>query len=322
MAAMLPELEVLTVQCELKSRRSGVLPGVLHSTVRGAFGHALKRLAGQVDELGSSPYERVFEGAPYPGRAGLIRGAMRKAPPPPFIVRCPIEGSATHPRQRRIEPGSAVRFGLTLLGFACDELQPVILAIEDAAESGLGEDRIPFELHAVRCMTQNGPVALNLNAGSRPAGPSLGLLESATPLTGLAFQLITPLQIRSGGKIIARPDAAEFLRAVQRRLLALEAALSPEPRQGHPLLPPEAELAWGQVEEAQLGRLSARQKRRLELRGIVGQGELRSKGHCYVDALLLAAAVIGVGHGTTQGCGQLRVPVAEPLLACFGAAHP
>lgn len=322
MAAMLPELEVLTVQCELKSRRSGTLPGVLHSTIRGAFGHALQRIAGQADDLGSSPYERVFEGAPYPGRAGLIGGAMRKAPPPPFIVRCPIEGSATRPRQRRIEPGSAVHFGLTLFGFACDELQAVILAIEEAAESGLGEGRIPFGLSAVRCLTQNGPVALNLNAESRPVGPSLGLLESALPLPDLRFQLTTPLQIRIKGKTISRPDAPAFLRAILRRLLALEAAQSPQPRQDHPAVPPEAELTWSQVGEAQLERLSARQQRRLELRGIVGQGELRSKGHCYVDALLLAAAVIGVGHGTTQGCGQLRVPVAEPLLACFGAAHP
>jgi hypothetical protein len=313
-----PDIEILSLRVTLRARNGGVLPGFLHSTIRGAFGHALKRQACSPDELGSSPYERLFEGVPYPERQPL----PGRTSPPPYLIRCDTHGQPASPEVRQITTGDVLRFTFTLMGFACDELRAVALALEDAAEAGLGAGRIPFELVAIECLTCAGPVPLDLGAPQRPTGPNLRMLEAAfVPERETEALFHTPLQLRQKGNHVRVPDGEQLLRAAHSRLRRIDAALAPVPfMKPHP---PEhiLQLRWHQSQQASIERFSARQAQKVPLIGLVGSAAM-STDSPIVFRKVLAAAIVGIGHGTTQGCGQFTVANALPLLACFGAANP
>jgi len=318
MSAILPDLEILTLRVDLRAQAAGSLPGFMNAALRGAFGHALRRIAATADELGTSAYDRIFQGALYPGR----QAPPGKTPPPPFLIRCSCNGPITAPQPRQVERGDSLKFNLTLIGFACDEIRVVALAIEDLAAAGLGAARLPFELESIECLTVQGPTPLDLRATHRPVGVPLGLLASAAPpASPWQVQFLTPLQIRSSGELVQTLDGERFLRTVKSRLSALERNLSPNPRPAKPPASSELDLEWQTQTLATIERHSSRQQKNVNMTGYVGTANL----HADVDelyALLLAGAVVGVGHGTTQGCGQYVLTAALPLLDCYGAGHP
>lgn len=188
-------LNLSRYQLRLKARRAVVLPRYLGSTLRGAFGHALKeavcvvghRDCGRCMLAERCIYPYLFETTAPP--IDLFRG--QKGAPHPFILMPPLSDpvdgtilrSEPLPRQfkrtecvhsgkplrlvkstpincsdsgRNLSPGDELVFDLLLVGRAVEYMPYVIYAVSEMAKRGLGVNRVPFDLSQVAVVDEHG----------------------------------------------------------------------------------------------------------------------------------------------------------------------
>jgi CRISPR-associated endoribonuclease Cas6 len=195
---MLPEnfsvLNVSRYELRLKARRAVLLPRYLGSTLRGAFGHALKeavcvvghRDCGRCMLAERCVYPYLFE-TPAPP-IDLFRG--QKGAPHPFILMPPLSDQGGGPIQRpdplprqfkrtecvhsgkplklvksapitcsdsgwNLSPGDELVFDLLLVGRAIEYMPYVIYAVSEMAKRGLGANRVPFDLRQVAVVDEH-----------------------------------------------------------------------------------------------------------------------------------------------------------------------
>ena len=117
-----------------------LLPEFKGSMLRGAFGHALKKVVCALgrqhcDNCLLAPtcvYAFIFE----TNKTVPItnNGRPRNSGPPlPFVLKPPLAPD------RDYRPGDPLEFGLTLFGRANDFLPHIVYAVEQMGESGLGK---------------------------------------------------------------------------------------------------------------------------------------------------------------------------------------
>jgi hypothetical protein len=172
----LKALSLAQYEFRLAALTAGELPPFLGSTFRGSFGYALKAVACSVQHQDCTRcllaerciYPRLFE-----PRASQPDGLLKQQQnaPRPFIFEPPLPGqkySALPFNQEigraqsnggtsngykklfaeplRFKAGDELRFGLTLIGQAIEELPYIIYAISLMARHGFGAQRTPFTL--------------------------------------------------------------------------------------------------------------------------------------------------------------------------------
>lgn len=131
------------------------LPRYKGSTLRGAFGNALKRAVCIRRDLNceiclvrpSCVYTHIFETLP-PDGVAAFRG--QKYAPHPYVLEPPLE------EKQRYAPGDALTFGLTLVGRAIEYLPYIIFALDQAGRKGLGRRRGQFVLDSVAWQSGDG----------------------------------------------------------------------------------------------------------------------------------------------------------------------
>lgn len=192
------DFSVLTLsryQLRLRARRAVVLPPFLGSTLRGAFGHALKEATCVVTHRNCERcmlaerciYPYLFE-TPAPP-IELLRG--QKGAPHPFILMPPLfhrmeksgSGNETSPQQFKrtesrhsgttlrlvksapitcsdtgwhLSAGDELVFDLLLIGRAVEYMPYVVYAVSEMAKRGLGANRVPFDLSKVSLIDEDG----------------------------------------------------------------------------------------------------------------------------------------------------------------------
>ncbi|MCS6804233.1 MAG: CRISPR system precrRNA processing endoribonuclease RAMP protein Cas6 [Acidobacteriota bacterium] len=132
----------------MRTETEAWLPRYKGSTLRGAFGNALKRAVCIRRDLNceiclvrpSCVYTQVFETLPPEGVAAF-RG--QKVAPHPYVLEPPLE------EKQQYAPGEPLTFGLTLIGRAIDYLPYIIFALDQAGQKGLGQRRGRFVLESV-----------------------------------------------------------------------------------------------------------------------------------------------------------------------------
>jgi len=181
-------------EIHLRAVDAARLPAFSGSTLRGAFGFALKRAVCVMDHRDCARclladrciYPFVFETVP---PAGSKLESQQNAPHP-FTLEPPVgdwetrgkgdkgtrgqgdkeigkEGdfsvsppplipSSPHPSHRILEPGEELTFGLTLYGRAIEHLPYIVFAIHGMAENGLGAGRARFDLTGVEAFDPAG----------------------------------------------------------------------------------------------------------------------------------------------------------------------
>jgi hypothetical protein len=193
------EFSSLPISCYrlgLRAREAGDLPLFLGSTLRGAFGHALKEAVCVMEHRDCARcmlaerclYPYLFE-TPAPPDLPLLRGQQQA--PRPFVLTPPVletpevkideppprqegaqglsitraanafEGSrasAARPtvERRRLTAGGELSFGLLLIGRATEYLPYVVYALSNLARRGLGAGRARFELVEVAALDERG----------------------------------------------------------------------------------------------------------------------------------------------------------------------
>jgi len=321
---------------ELCAETEAHLPHYKGSTLRGAFGHRLKRLVCIRADLDCEAclvrpqcaYTLVFETLPPEGVAAF-RG--QKYAPRPFILEPPSDEKLYY------RPGERLCFGLTLIGRAVDYLPYVIYALDRAGHHGLGRERGRFVLQSAYVIDAQGderliydgreqrlaagPFALDIEAFVRRR--LAGFDFSGAGSAGVKLRFMTPVRIRVGGDLQGEADFSRLARSLLRRIWQLMLVHGGGPWQiDHRRLIERAgavrvvrsELRWLDWE-----RYSHRQRTAMRLGGFVG--EVVYGGPAEVLSELLPLFILGellhVGAGTTFGLGKYEV---EPVEEASGDA--
>ncbi len=315
----LPELPFVRLRIVFEAEEPARLPRYQGSMLRGAFGHALRRLVcalGPAQECASCPlrracvHPRLFE--------PFVEGEL-----PPFFG-----GSDQAVRPYVFEPsgrggplaaGDPLRFDLLLLGQAVDLQAYAILALERMARAGLGPGRARFRLAQVEADTDAGPAQRLFTVGSpvssAVAQPQLPV-PAPLPPGPIALEFLTPLRLKIRNRLSGHPGFRDLAFHALRRLLelayfhvpgtVLDWTLGPLLDQADAVRIVDADLHWCDWE-----RWSERQKTAMKLGGLVGT--LTLEGNLAPFTLLLRAAeIVHVGKGTTFGLGKVVVRSAAP----------
>lgn len=165
----LPNLNLLSLTFRLQARDSAALPPFLGSTLRGAFGTALKKVFCFVPHgecarcwfFEACPYQYLFESPnliPKEENHKLLRG--QKEVPQPFVLISPIPTKKIKKQKVQKElvnfnedyagnhfsRGETLEFSILLMGKATRFWAQVLVAVRLFAANGLGDERIPFLL--------------------------------------------------------------------------------------------------------------------------------------------------------------------------------
>ena len=167
----LPELNLLFLTFYLQARESVLLPPFLGSTLRGAFGTALKKVFcfvphGECERcwfFEACPYQYIFESPnliPANENHQLLKG--QKEVPQPFIMIPPkpkrkAELKKINTKSKIVNfnedyagshfsRGENLEFSILLVGKSVNYWAQILVAVRLLAEYGLGERRVPFTL--------------------------------------------------------------------------------------------------------------------------------------------------------------------------------
>jgi len=204
-----------------------LLPEFEGSMLRGAFGHALKKMACALGRQRCDDcllalacvYAFIFE----TGKALPDHGNDRprnSGPPLPFVLKPPLEPD------RDYKPGESLAFGLTLFGRANDFLPHIIYAVERMGEAGLGK-----KIRAGQGRFQ----LLSIPSGLTPIyDGERQILEQQHPVEHLALEdpptestqalsvhLLTPLRLKYHNQLQDTLPFHVLIRAALRRISAL-----------------------------------------------------------------------------------------------------
>lgn len=309
------------VQVTVQAQEALLLPRYLGSTIRGAFGWAL-RDAGCFcetdDHEPSCAYARLFEPTITKEAASTLR--VSQDAPPGFLFDLPLEGP------RIVPPGALFCWGLTLIGSVARQLPRFVQAVERMGQLyGLGRrgdrpDRGRFQLVDVRDtagrLLYDGPS--DTWEALPPAQPLMPEI-SDTPVSSLHVRFKTPARITTR---LGRPrkdflvphlaiDFWALIEAIYHRLYVLDALYGQgmcERYNSRALIfdTEEARLSKAHVEWYDWKRHSNRQDRSHKLGGFIGDVFFEGALTRYVP-LLLAGQHVHAGKGTTFGMGNYDV---------------
>ncbi|HEY8460205.1 MAG TPA: CRISPR system precrRNA processing endoribonuclease RAMP protein Cas6, partial [Blastocatellia bacterium] len=300
------------------------LPNFLGSTLRGAFGHALKRTVCVMERRDCENclvaprclYQYLFE-TPPPEDAPQLRG--HRQAPHPFIFEPPL--AEPEGRRQSIKRGESLNFGFMLLGRAIDALPYVIYAIEMMARGGLGVERARFELTGVNWRSPQGesrPIyepSQHRIASTPETAPTLDeylrrRLADCQAATRLRLRFLTPTRIRIQGDAQASMGFDLFADNLWRRAALLLALHGSKPfnldklwwQHETDVRCVENNLRWWDWE-----RRSNRQKRNVKMGGFVGEIEYEGEELIEYLPLILAGELLHVGGGTGFGLGRYEI---------------
>ena len=149
----LSHLQVSRFEVVLQSSGEAILPALIGSTLRGAFGHALKAISCSVEHRDC---EKCFlsEACLYPTVFEPTSNSKIKDIPRPFVFQPPIppltrEISENQTLKLRVAEKGKISFGLILIGENVSKLPYFIYAFELMARHGLGATRQSFSISEV-----------------------------------------------------------------------------------------------------------------------------------------------------------------------------
>lgn len=269
------------------------LPAYAGSTLRGAFGHALKNIAcltasNNRDQCQCQPaesclYRRIFD----PAKQQLMLQNRVQDIAPPFLIE-------VHSLPTRIAAGQNAHFYMVLFGEFAHRQQVLIqLAWQRALAIGLGEQRTTGQVQSqLRC----------IELCDRPQ-----LLEQISHQ--FKIKLLSHTRIQHHGKILTAEnfDPAIFCHSVLRRYLTLIEAYSDEALEPQHIqsLYEDIKKVQGnyQVDPVQWSRWSNRQKQKMQMDGLLGEIKLSAVSMQLANILYLGQW-LHAGKGSVFGLGQ------------------
>jgi hypothetical protein len=280
--------------------------------LRGAFGAALRAVSCPAEDTRCDDcatregcaYLYLFE-TPLPSNATQLRAADHV--PHPFVLR-PWSSD-----RKAVAVGEDRELELVLVGRACDLFPHVLVAVGRMASGGLGSQRVPFRLVGIEQLDQHDDRA------RRPIFDEQRQIDEIVQETvrstavddTLELELLTPAQIVSDGQVLDHFELRPFVRALLRRMSSLSAfhcgaSLDVDYR-GLIDRAGTVRVSKAELRSDSFDRYSARQKRRVPHRGLLGRVTLEGKHLDELAPLLALGEVLHVGKGTAMGMGRYRL---------------
>jgi hypothetical protein len=289
------------------------LPAYAGSTLRGAFGGALRAAACVTRKpvcegcslVQSCPYGVIFETRPPAGAQTLQKFTQV---PHPYVIEPPQWG------ERDYVPGERLSFHVVLAGRALDHLALVVFAFVKAFRHGVGKGdgraRLISVTHvgAAETLVLEGPEGRILD--HRPELP-----PAVHPAERLTLRFHTPLRLqRNGHPLDARAvTPRDLLVGLVRRIALLHEFHGPGrldldfsglARKAETITD-EKKLAWRDWQ-----RYSNRQRQKIALGGLVGDWTLEGDLAPFLPFLHLGQW-LHVGKEATFGLGGYRLEVSQ-----------
>jgi len=312
---------------ELEALERVHLPAYEGSTIRGALGHVLRRVA-CTQHLSECRQCLLYRSCAYPylfatpaPLAGRLAGQRRVSPP--IVVEPSMDEKWTY------EPGDSISFGLVLVGAeAVAQLPLLIVAFDQLQHSGLGRGRGAVRVRRVFQRRFSGEQVL-LYSGDPTRMEEQPRVELCNDIARamhyvledwagksltVTFEVMTRLTDR--GHLIDTPEFKPFWRAVCRRLYTLAELFSSASLNWdygkHQALAEEVRLLEDTTRWYDWTRYSARQETGMKLGGIFGSA--RYGGPLRPLAIPIAmAGMLHVGKNTSFGLGRYRVELNDQV---------
>lgn len=315
---VLPRIPYLRLRVTLRAQGDATLPAYKGSMLRGAFGHAMRKVVCMM------PPEQPCESC-------LLRPAcyftkifdpFSPTPPPPFLQGLPITprpyifepGSHSPNSSRHLAAGDPLEFDLLLFGQATDLQIYALLAIERMAVAGLGRHRAPFRLERVLCRVPDGSWRVVLeggrmrgHSGSRPSFPETNGLDPSRA----ALHFLTPTRLRVEHDHVETTTFPELAEAMLRRVMEVAWFHVTNPQidwhverllaRAREVRIVRSDLRWQDWE-----RYNVQQKTLMNMGGFTGTVEIEGDLEPFAP-LLRAAEIVHVGRGTPFGLGRMEV---------------
>lgn len=329
-------LYVSRYELRLLARRDADLPAFLGSTLRGAFGHALKEAVCVMSHRDCARcmladrcvYPYLFE-TPVPPDVPQLRGQQQA--PHPFILMSPV--LLPSDRRQQVAAGQELTFGLLLMGRAIDYLPYVVYAVSEMARRGLGVNRARFELASVAAIDERDARTTIYSGESERLAVSgsmttklsdlvrtrlEGILErkqaqaEAAATTGsLKLRFMTPTRIRVEGDLQTSMSFELLARNLLRRV-SLLAAVHGREKMSLDYRGLIADAAGVETRSVRLEwddweRYSNRQQAKMKLGGFVGEVEYTGEAIEGYLPLLVAGEILHVGAATSFGLGKYEI---------------
>lgn len=284
------------------------LPEYAGSMLRGAFGHALRRIACMTREpqcpacplYASCPYTLIFEPPPPPVHALQRFSAV----PVPYVIEPPEWGARVYP------PGKDLIFSMTLFGQALEKLALILFAWQRAFEHGIG--RGTARLMDVRLITPQGETSVFDARAKRIMAHEQRLYLPPSAYENFCLTFISPLRLQENGQILPPTgiSARALLLALARRVSLLaefHAGFTPgydfvEMNRLAAAVAFSCDLRWRYWE-----RWSNRQKQKMTFNGLTGAVCIYDVPALFHEALQVGQwthvgknAAFGLGHYTLE----------------------
>jgi hypothetical protein len=315
------DLPLLRARVTMRVLEDAALPASKGAMLRGGFGYAFQRSACPQPCWGASercvvgalcPYRWVFE-TPHPPGVSHLHDLQDV--PRPFVIEPPLDGR-TH-----YAAGSALEFGLVLIGRGIDHLPYFLFAFEQLGRMGLGRHHARARLERVETLWPWQPTGSVIYQDGRVLSESAGLplidasqiaVRAATLPPDVRLTLRTPLRVKTRGAFVETIDVGAIVQAASWRLNALATFHGGGPwevdhralvEQARQITVEDAQARWVDWE-----RTSTRgpAPRNMKLGGIVG-GAMLLGAPLEVRAVLLAGSLVHVGKACVFGHGGYRL---------------
>lgn len=318
----LSNLQIAKFRITLQAQSEAILPALIGSTLRGAFGHALKAISCCVPHKNceicflseACLYTTVFE----PTSLKL------KDLPRPFIFEPPIppitrEISESSNLKLRINEGGKISFDFLLLGETIKKLPYFIYAFELLARHGLGVERQSFKIVEVSSIDANNQITTIYEPTHSNISPfqhfkleeyvkiRIAEINASSILT---IKLQTPLRIRRNRDLLEKISFFDLFKQCSLRLKFLfENYGSPLEydylglmEQSERVVKIENNL-WRHA----LTRRSNRQNTKLDLDGMLGEIRFQGKDLSQFLPIIIAGEILHIGSNANLGLGKFSL---------------
>jgi hypothetical protein len=268
------------------------LPDWSGSLLRGVFGRALHRLSCMTRQeacpgcplFKTCPYPAIF--APPPLEHAIQRFSQ---PPAPYLIE-PEQWGA-----RQLEEGETLQFDMVLMGRALHELTLITEAWKQAAERNLGPDGATASLREIDYLAPTGS-RVSLYDAPRKTLAKIPLIPVQSPpvanLDKLTLKFVSHLRLQENKRALppARLTPAVLLKdAIRRVALMSEIHGAGTPAWDFKALAQQAGSIQGRknLHWQDWTRYSTKQRRKMELGGVMGEWQLSGDLTAFFPALYL-----------------------------------
>lgn len=311
---MIQDLPVARIRLEAIAESSLRLPDYAGSTLRGAFGGALRRIACMTRQpecrgcplLQTCPYAVIFETAPPPQGVPLQKFSEV---PRPYVIEPPAWGN------RYWQAGAPIHFHLVLIGRALQHLPLIMLAWQHALGRGIGAGDGRARLKCAMWESPEGDVPIHDAQSGRTERLTPPPLDAGDIETGnVILEFHSPLRLQQNGRPLG-PEAVSA-RTLAAALCRRASLLETFHGAGDPGYDFQALLAAAasltehhQLEWRDWTRRSSRQQRSMQLGGLIGRWQLRGSATALATLMpfLHAGQWLHVGKEATFGMGAYRL---------------